>query len=102
MVENARAGILDQALQKRLDYLDWLIAELEREKPKATILPEDIDNAKQMQQAARESYNRRDFERAWLQAITAEYEVLIEGQIELQSWNRLVSDIRRMLDEREF
>ncbi len=68
-------SILHAALQKKLDLLDELIDTLERDKEALgdDDLPGDIEEAKQVQQMAREDYSRGELQKALLEAQRAEY-----------------------------
>ncbi len=85
-------------LQKKLDLLDELIDTLEREKAAAgdDDLPSDIEEAKQVQQMAREDYSRGVLQKALLESQRAEYCVFF-GRSELDSWKRLVTEIGKAL-----
>lgn len=99
MEANSQSGIRHALLQRKLDFLDELIDSLEREKADAgdDDLPQDIEEAKQIQQEARETYSRGEFQTAWLQAVRAEYCILFLGRTELESWNRLLASIGEAL-----
>jgi hypothetical protein len=98
MEANSQSGIRHAPLQKKLDFLDELIDTLEREKAEAgdDDLPQDIEEAKQIQQSARESYSRGEFQTAWLQTVRAEYCIFL-GRTELESWKRLLVSIGEAL-----
>ena len=98
MEANSRSGIHHEALQRKLDWLDWYIYELERSKAETgdPDLPQDIEEAKHFQQAARESYSKGELLTAWGQAIRAEMSVS-QGWTENESWNEVNAALGEML-----
>ena len=92
------SGIRHVPLQMKLDRLDELIDTLEREKVKAgdDDLTQDMEEARQMQQAARESYSRGEFGKAWRQTIQAEHSLFL-GRKALDNRNRLIAAIDEAL-----
>lgn len=86
--------ILHPALQKRLDLLDEVIDTLERDKNAAgdSDLPRDLEEAKQVQQMAREDYSRGNFEKAYSEIVRSEF-CLFFGRKDLARhrafWNEL-------------
>ena len=90
--------ILDVGIQKRLDLLDELIDTLEREKEAAgdDDLPRDVEEAKEVQQMAREDYSRGDVVEALLEVYRAEC-CLFFGWQELKSHKALMDEIGKVL-----
>lgn len=91
----ALPGIRRVVLQKKLDFLDEVIDTLEREKAATgdDDLPGDINEAKEVQQMAREAYSRGELNNAWLLAERAEYCISVLGRVELDSWNKMMAEI---------
>ena len=90
--------ILHTGLQKRLDLLDEEIDTLEREKRVAgdDDLPRDLEEAKEVQQMAREDYSRGQFLDALLKIHRAEY-CLFFGRQELADHKALFEELRKAL-----
>lgn len=96
--DSPRSGILHPGLQKRLDLLDELIDTLEREKGEAKDddLPHDVEEAKEVQQMARDDYSRGDLQKAFLEVCRAEY-CLFFGRQELTNHKALMDEIGKAL-----
>lgn len=88
-------------LQKKLNLLDELIDTLERDDKEAGYddLPGAIEEARQVQQMAREDYSRGELQKALLEAQRAEYCVFF-GRSELDSWKHLINRDRQGLEVR--
>ena len=91
--------ILHAGIQKELDLLDELIDTLQREKEAAgdNDQPRDVEEAREVQQMAREDYSRGDFQKAFLEVFRAKYCLFFGGQ-ELAGHKALMEEIRALVD----
>jgi hypothetical protein len=103
----SRGKIRHFALQRKLDYLDEIIdsfeldkhAEYERHAAKDDDT-RDVEEAKQLQQMAREDYNRGEFLKAWFEAARAE-ECIVFGRGSLDNLQWLERAISEALRSRQ-
>jgi len=88
------SAILDAEIQRRLDFLDGYIDSLEQAKAEAGDKDLSIiEEAKQIQQKARENYSQRNFKLAWAGIFWAESCILEVGAAELESSKALFRKI---------
>lgn len=89
--------LLNTEIQRRLDFLDEFIDTLGREKQAEG--DEDlsvIEEAKGVQQTAREHYSRGDLKKAWTGIYWAESCILV-GQSDLASYRKVSAEIEELL-----
>lgn len=86
-------AILDEEIQRRLDFLDEYIDTLERDKKAAGDNDLSvIQEAKEIHQKARERYGNKDYRGAWTGIVWAEA-CLQVGAAELESIKKLFREI---------